>query len=69
MSKIYTKTGDRGMTGTFLGRMAKSDKLAQGLGAVDELNSWIGLCRSQYSVFNIRYSVIDSELKKFKITC
>lgn len=54
------------MTGTFLGRMAKSDKLAQGLGAVDELNSWIGLCRSQYSVFNIRYSVIDSELKKIQ---
>jgi len=46
MNKIYTKTGDRGTTGTFHGRMAKSDQLATALGAVDELNSWIGLCRN-----------------------
>ena len=44
MNKIYTKTGDRGTTGTFRGRMAKDDQLAQALGAVDELNSWVGLC-------------------------
>ncbi len=59
MNKIYTKTGDRGMTGTFYGRMAKSDQLAQALGTIDELNSWIGLCRTQYSV-------MDSELKKIQ---
>ncbi|KKU37240.1 MAG: hypothetical protein UX52_C0032G0011, partial [Candidatus Amesbacteria bacterium GW2011_GWA1_46_35] len=34
MNKIYTKTGDRGTTGTFRGRMAKDDQLAQALGAV-----------------------------------
>ncbi len=47
MKKIYTKTGDEGTTGTLLGRMSKSDQLAHTLGSVDELNSWIGLCRSE----------------------
>ncbi len=59
MGKIYTKTGDLGTTGTFYGRMAKSDQLAQALGAIDELNSWIGLCR------NLGVS-LDSELRKMQ---
>ncbi|KKS31995.1 MAG: Cob(I)yrinic acid a,c-diamide adenosyltransferase [Candidatus Amesbacteria bacterium GW2011_GWA2_42_12] len=45
MNKIYTKTGDKGMTGTFYGRMSKADDLAEALGAIDELNSWIGVVR------------------------
>ncbi len=45
--KIYTKTGDKGETGTMVGRMVKSDQLAAAIGSIDELNSWIGLCRSQ----------------------
>src|SRR3989344_1060333 len=44
---IYTKKGDKGNTGTFLGRISKSDQLAAAIGTVDELNSWIGLCRQQ----------------------
>lgn len=64
MSKIYTKTGDGGTTGTFYGRMAKSDQLAQALGVVDELNSWVGLCRSRYPIFSVQYSVMDNELKE-----
>ena len=56
MSKIYTKTGDRGTTGTFHGRMAKSDQLAQALGTIDELNSWIGVCR--------HHAPHDDELKR-----
>jgi len=43
--KIYTKTGDAGKTGTFHGRMSKTNPLAVALGTVDELNSWVGLCR------------------------
>lgn len=80
MSKIYTKTGDRGTTGTFFGRMAKSDKLAQALGAIDELNSWIGtlVIGVQYSVFGIELHNIQTNLmiinsilagsKKYKFT-
>ncbi|KKT81269.1 MAG: ATP:cob(I)alamin adenosyltransferase [Candidatus Azambacteria bacterium GW2011_GWA1_44_9] len=60
MSKIYTKTGDRGTTGTFHGRMAKSDQLTQALGTIDELNSWIGLCRSQ--IFNTELKKIQNNL-------
>ncbi|KAK4020957.1 corrinoid adenosyltransferase [Daphnia magna] len=44
--KIYTKTGDSGMTSTFTGeRRAKDDNIFQALGAVDELASLLGLSR------------------------
>lgn len=49
MGKIYTRAGDRGTTGTFVGRMAKSDQLATAIGTVDELNSWIGMCKETVS--------------------
>ena len=55
VKKIYTKTGDRGTTGTFLGRVAKSDLLPEALGTIDELNSAIGACR-----FN---TAVDAELR------
>ena len=43
-NKIYTKRGDAGETGTLNGRMSKGNQIAIGLGTVDELNSWIGVC-------------------------
>lgn len=46
---IYTKKGDRGMTKTFYGAMSKSDALAEALGSVDELNSWMGVFRTTLS--------------------
>ena len=58
MPKIYTKTGDKGETGTMKGRMSKSDQLAAAVGSIDEVNSWIGLCRSQ--------SNFDKELKQIQ---
>lgn len=64
--KIYTKKGDGGETGTFLGRMPKSDPLAEALGSVDELNSWIGYCRSKLSVLSFQYSVEDKLLKNIQ---
>ncbi len=57
MAKIYTKTGDKGTTGTMQGRMSKGDQLAIALGTIDELNSWIGLCRSQ--IFSFQFSVFN----------
>ncbi|GIV34378.1 MAG: cobalamin adenosyltransferase [Chitinophagales bacterium] len=42
--KIYTKTGDEGLTSLFGGkRVSKSDLRIESYGTVDELNSWIGL--------------------------
>ncbi len=58
VKKIYTKTGDRGTTGTFLGRVAKSDALPEVLGTIDELNSAIGACR-----FN---TAVDAELRQMQ---
>lgn len=44
--KIYTKTGDGGMTSLLGGtKVSKSNLRIEAYGTVDELNSWIGLCR------------------------
>ncbi len=59
MAKIYTKTGDKGTTGTMQGRMSKGDQLAIALGTIDELNSWIGLCRSELE--NSKYEILRSK--------
>jgi cob(I)alamin adenosyltransferase len=46
--KIYTKTGDQGDTGLFGGgRVAKSSLRVETYGEVDELNSVIGLARTE----------------------
>ncbi len=46
--KLYTKTGDTGDTALFDGtRVSKSDPRVEAYGAVDELESWIGLIRAQ----------------------
>jgi len=46
--KIYTKTGDQGMTSLFGGkRISKADLRIDTYGTVDELNSWVGLLRDQ----------------------
>jgi cob(I)alamin adenosyltransferase len=46
--KIYTKTGDQGITSLLGGtRVPKSDLRINAYGTVDELNSYIGLLRDQ----------------------
>jgi cob(I)alamin adenosyltransferase len=46
--KIYTKTGDRGDTGLFGGaRISKASLRVEAYGEVDELNSVIGLVRTE----------------------
>lgn len=46
--KIYTRTGDTGMTALFGGtRVPKHHIRIQSYGTVDELNSWLGLLRDQ----------------------
>jgi len=65
MSKIYTKTGDGGKTGTFHGRMAKSAELAEALGNVDEVNSLIGVVRGSMQ-HDQRFREIDEELHRIQ---
>ncbi len=44
LSKIYTRTGDDGDTGLGDGnRISKDEPRVEAMGAVDELNSWLGL--------------------------
>lgn len=46
--KIYTKTGDEGITSLLGGiRVPKSDLRIDAYGTVDELNSYVGLLRDQ----------------------
>ncbi len=46
MSEITTKTGDGGFSSLFSGeRLLKSDVIFEALGALDELNSWLGLVK------------------------
>jgi len=40
---IYTKTGDNGATGVIGGRLPKDDARVEAIGAIDELNSQVGL--------------------------
>ena len=47
MTKIYTKTGDDGLTGLLgPGRVSKDDPRIESYGSVDELNGSLGLARS-----------------------
>ncbi len=48
MSKIYTKTGDKGKTSLFDGtRVSKNNEVVDTYGSIDELNSQIGVVVSQ----------------------
>jgi cob(I)alamin adenosyltransferase len=59
--KIYTKTGDKGLTGLIGGkRIPKSDIRIIAYGSVDELNSYIGLSLSLLSKHNTNSSSSSS---------
>ncbi len=65
---IYTKTGDKGKTGTFSGRrISKSSKLINTIGAIDELNSFLGiiggLTEIQRNLFTINAILTGAKLK------
>jgi len=65
---VYTKTGDKGSTGTFSGkRVSKASKLINAIGAVDELNSFLGiiggLIEVQKNLFTINAILTGAKLE------
>jgi cob(I)alamin adenosyltransferase len=48
ITRVYTRTGDRGTTGLVGGRrVAKDSPRVESYGAVDELSSWVGVARAE----------------------
>ena len=63
--KIYTRTGDEGMTGLFGGpRVSKSSLRIKSYGGVDELNAVIGVVRSLLT--ETEFSRIDATLRELQ---
>ncbi len=59
LSKIYTRTGDKGTTGLGDGSRVEKDNLrVEAFGTVDELNSTVGLVLATKLPTNIR-SILD----------
>ena len=52
--KVYTKGGDKGYTSLLSGeRVPKTDRRIDAVGTLDELNSFIGLLRSEMHINNL----------------
>lgn len=66
--KIYTKTGDRGMTSLFNGkRVLKNDLHLDSYGSLDELNAWIGLLREGAVVASQKSLLLEIQKHLFEI--
>lgn len=66
--KIYTKTGDKGNTSLIGGtKVPKSHLRIEAYGTVDELNSYIGLCRDLLDDENSRAVLLEIQDRLFTI--
>jgi cob(I)alamin adenosyltransferase len=65
--KIYTKTGDQGLTSLLGGtKVPKNDWRIEAYGTVDELNSFIGLLGDKLQSNNSSFSFSFLELEKIQ---
>jgi len=66
--KIYTKTGDKGTTSLIGGtKVLKSDLRIEAYGTVDELNSYVGLCRDLLSGNEVKKTLTEVQDRLFTI--
>jgi cob(I)alamin adenosyltransferase len=67
-SRIYTRTGDEGLTGLFGGgRVPKDHARVEAYGDIDELNAFIGLARSIESLPRIDEVLVPLQRDLFSI--
>ncbi|QDR80715.1 cob(I)yrinic acid a,c-diamide adenosyltransferase [Sporomusa termitida] len=58
MSKVYTKTGDKGTTGLLTGeRVKKTSARVEAYGSIDEINSALGLARASCTSLKAREAI------------
>ncbi len=68
MAKIYTRTGDKGTTSLIGGtKISKADTRIEAYGTVDELNSYIGLCRDLQTDEQNRTLLLEVQDRLFTI--
>jgi len=67
---LYTGKGDKGDTGLFgcKQRMTKSSLVAEALGSLDEINSYLGICKiksaeKKYSILDRNFDDITNEIQ------
>lgn len=66
--KIYTKTGDRGTTSLIGGtKVLKSHERIEAYGTIDELNSYVGLCRDLIDITDIKDVMKEIQDRLFTI--
>lgn len=66
--KIYTKTGDKGTTSLIGGtKVPKSHFRIEAYGTVDELNSYIGLCRDLIEKTSVQVVLAEMQDRLFTI--
>ena len=59
MSKVYTKTGDKGTTGLLTGeRVSKTSARVEAYGTIDEINSALGLARANCTKPEVKEAVL-----------
>jgi cob(I)alamin adenosyltransferase len=66
--KIYTKTGDKGTTSLIGGtKVPKSHLRIEAYGSIDELNSYLGLCRDMMEDEQTRKTILEIQDRLFTI--
>lgn len=62
---LYTRKGDGGTTKTFGcdQRISKSSSVAEALGSLDEVNSYLGFARAKSKDRNVTFKIAEGEMK------